>query len=148
MKKRFVPGQLSAYPDLLNRYLVAKIQTTVYKAPPFLLLATRTDAASSSCDMNLTTAPSDGDAQAKLKRCRFSLSEQIIWTEPLRGIIPLTEMEAADKLAIGGLSNTAERVERSHMVFEFGKASAPPFVNFFTTTPRNTQLQALLMRHG
>ena len=32
---------MAAYPDLLNRYLVAKIQMAVYKAPPFLLSASK-----------------------------------------------------------------------------------------------------------
>lgn len=55
-----------------------------------------------------------------MKRCRFSFTEQIIWTEPLRGTIPLTEKEIADNLAIGGPRNTADSVGRLHVVKEFG----------------------------
>ena len=34
--KRFVSGQLAAYPNLLNRYLDVKIQMAIYKAWPIL----------------------------------------------------------------------------------------------------------------
>lgn len=121
IKKRFVSGQLSAYRDLLNIFLVAKIQPAVYKAPPFLLSVARPDKPGSPGDAPLTSATTDVAAQATLKRCRFSLSEQIISTETLRGIIPLTERDEADNLAIAGLRNTADRVGRLQMVSEFGK---------------------------
>lgn len=100
---------------------MANIQKAVYEAPPFLLSATRPDAVSTTCDNEHSDTTTAGAAQAKLKRCRFSFSEQIIWTEPLCGAIPLTEKEIADNIAIGGLRNTAESVGRLHMVAQFRK---------------------------
>ena len=120
MRQRYISGQLSAYPDLLNRYLVTMIQMAVYRAPPFLLSATRPDVVMDACSKKRRAPAIDDDTQAKMKRCRFSFSEQILWTEPLRGTIPLTAKEIADNLAIGGLRNTAESVGRIHMVKQFG----------------------------
>ena len=60
------------------------------------------------------------ETQSKLNICRFSFSEHIIWTEPLRGTIPLTDKEIADNFAIGGLRNTADSVNRLHIVRNFG----------------------------
>ena len=99
---RFISAQLAAYPDLLNRYLVAKILMAIYTTPPVQLSAPKTD--------NSET----------LKRCRFSFAERITWSEPLRGTIPLTDKEIADNLAIGGLRNAADSVDRLHLVKQYG----------------------------
>ena len=120
VSKRYISGQLPAYPDLLNRYLAAKIQMAVYRAPPFLLSATRPDVITDACSKKRRAPAVKDDTQEKLKRCRFSFTEQITWTEPLRGTIPLPEKEIADNLATAGLRNTAENVGRLHMVKQFG----------------------------
>lgn len=120
MRKRYISGQRSAYPDLLNRYLVAKTQMPVYRAPPSLLSATRPAVVMDACSKKSRAPAIDDDTQAKMKRCRYIFSEQILWAEPLRGNMPLTEKEIADNLAIGGLLNTAESVGRLHMVKQFG----------------------------
>ena len=119
-----------------------------------MLSATRTDAANNTCDKELSAATTGEDAQAKLKRCHFSSSEQIIWTEPLRGTIPLTEKEIAGNMAFGGSHNSAEGVDRLHMVPQFGKRlgiSLYIYIYIFVncvTTPRNIQLGALPGRPG
>ena len=51
----------------------------------------------------------------------FQFSEKIIWTEPLRGPIPLTEREEADAIGIGGLRIALDRIGRLQMVAAFGK---------------------------
>ena len=94
----YVSAALAAYPDLLNRYLTAKIRAAMYRAAP-------------GAALSLALSPTE-DAESKLKRARFSFREQITWLEPLRGTIPLTDKEAADNLAIGGLRHTAESVGR------------------------------------
>ena len=43
VSNRYTSDRMAAYPDLLNRYLVAKIQMAVYRAPPFLLSVSRPD---------------------------------------------------------------------------------------------------------
>ena len=51
-----------------------------------------------------------------MKRCRFSFSEKIIWTEPLRGTTPLTEREEEDAIAIAGLRNAPDSIGRLQVV--------------------------------
>ena len=72
-RKRYASERLVAHPDLLNRYLVAKIQRAVYRAPPFLLTASRPDVVTDA-DKKKRQAPTTIDGtQSKLKRCRFRL---------------------------------------------------------------------------
>ena len=140
---------MAAYPDLLNRYLVAKIQMAVYKASPLLLFASRstpetlapatTVTPNENCVKDIGHPTIRGghcpdtqdrrellggraseidteETESKLAKCRLRFSEHIIWTEPLRGTIPLTEYEIANNLAIGGLGNTADSVSRLQTV--------------------------------
>ena len=120
VSKKYTSERTAAYPDLLIRYLVAKIQMAVYRAPPFLLSALRPDVFTVADKTKRRAPPTMEDTQSKLKRCRFRFTEQIIWTEPLRGTTPLTEKEIANNLAIGGLRNTADSVSRLHVVRDFG----------------------------
>ena len=113
---------------------MAKLQMAVYRAPPFLLSATRPDVVMDGCSMELRAPAIDDDTQAKMKRCRFSFTEQIVWAELLRGAIPLTGKEIADNLAIGGLRNTAESVGRLHMVKQFGTGLGGTFQKHSVST--------------
>ena len=75
---------LAAYPDLLNRYLVAAISISVRKLPqmtsPVMLPTT-------------SIAPRP-------------FAEAILWQTPLRGIMERTDKEKADDLAIMGVCET------------------------------------------
>ena len=76
-----------AYPDLLKRYLATKLKLAMATAAP----RNQTASVDSTADT----------ASAHLPQARFSFAEQITWRTPLRGMIPPTEKEAADKLAVG-----------------------------------------------
>ena len=118
------------FPDLLKRFLAAKLQHAGYTAIITNNKITKRKPCTAKANdvSNKRPAPADtiDDAteqnirDATLKRIRFSFSEQITFTEPLRGDLQLTQKEIADSLAIGGLRNTAASVGRLHMVTEFG----------------------------
>ena len=66
---------------------------------------------------DIGTAPT---ADTAMKRMRYSFSEKVTFTQPLRGTIPLTDKEIADRMAIGGLRNAPDSVSRLHTVAAFG----------------------------
>ena len=82
------------------------------------------------------------------KRIRYGFAEQVTFTEPLRGTIPLTEKEVADSLAIGGLRNTAASVGRLHMVTQFGAKLGQELRTLMPGTLTIMRQQPLLSRHG
>ena len=113
------------HPVLLQRFLLAKLRLAIRTAVPLWLTGSLPDG-----DGTITPAqtsptrkrPCDSkDPEAILKRCRYSFSERIVWTEPLRGRIDPTDKEKQDALAIGGLRNAADSVSRLHTVAAFGK---------------------------
>ena len=55
----------------------------------------------------VTDKPAEQQAAA-----RYSFNERITWKTPLRGLIPHTEKDAADHLAVGGLRDAADSVGR------------------------------------
>jgi len=86
----YVSEGLSAYPDLLNKYIVAKIVKailTVRQAGP-------------------TFARPVLDQSAAMVHSSFK--EKVHWRDPLKGALEPTDKDKADAAAIGGLRNTSE----------------------------------------
>ena len=118
------------YPDVFNRYVVAKLRMAISRTRPLLLSGSLPDdiestsailgGASGKRQMQQSAALTS-EAQPKLKRCRFSFSEKMIWPEPLRGAIPLTDKEAADNLSIGVFAT----VRRASADFTKSRSSVP-----------------------
>jgi hypothetical protein len=97
----FVSAKLAAYPDLLNRYLVAKLSAAINVLPKQSLKR--------PSPVILDKAPA-----------HRTFTEAIAWRQRLRGIVEPDAKEMADMLAIGGLRNAADSVGRLHTVQAFG----------------------------
>ena len=98
----YVSEGLAAYPELLNKYLVAKLVMAVrvlLQAGPLFA----------------RTAPEQPAARAQAV-----FTESVQWRDPLRGAIQPTDKEQADAVAIGGLRDTAESLSRLTYVAEYG----------------------------
>lgn len=112
------------YPDLLNRYLVAKIIKAVEanrKARPSpVILPLRED----DQELNVKQADTTNDPTAPQAIARFSFSEAIRWQNPTGGQTEKTAKQIADSLAIGGLRNTAWSVNKMQYLYSSGSKSA------------------------
>ena len=90
----YISEGLAAYPDLLNRFIVAKIRKAIYQViqsgPTFA-----------------RPAPDDSAVKA-----HAIFKEKLHWRDPLKGLLEPTAKDKADEAAIGGLRNTAESVGR------------------------------------
>jgi hypothetical protein len=114
----FVSATLAAYPDLLNRFLVAKLCSA---------LAASTVQPFRQSPVLLPVAPRN-------------FSETIEWRQRLRGTVEIDDKSKADLLAIGGLRNAAESVSRLFTVQEFGSSMgndlrALLLANYASSTP-------------
>ena len=105
--KGYIGDDLRMRPKLLNRCMAAVIDLAMFRAVPVLLSASGSNP--------------NRDNNPNMTIARFSFSEKLKWTEPLRGIEGSTDKEIQDKLAIGGLRDAAQSVARLHTVAEFGK---------------------------
>ena len=106
----FVSAGLAAYPDMLNRYIVAKFALALEKA-----------AAAGGWAQELWRVQHPPKPKSTPETvARFSFSEQIAWQNPLAGPLEPTEREKADKMAIGGMRNTSESVGKLSFLSQFG----------------------------
>ncbi len=97
---KYVSASLAAYPDLLNRYLVCKLCSSL---PALVARPAR------SSTVMLVAAPR-------------SFSEDIVWRQRLRGNVGDDDKTLADAMAIGGLRNAAASVSRLHTLQAFGSS--------------------------
>ena len=98
----YVSEGLAAYPDLLNRFIVAKLRKATYQVrqsgPTF-------------------ARPIPEDTAAKAAQI---FREKLQWRDPLKGIMEPTDKDKADEAAIGGLRNTVNSVNRLSFTAAFG----------------------------
>lgn len=105
----FVSGSLTAYPDLLNRYLVAKLILGIAAVMGRLAIP------NSKRQKTLET----GQPRNRLVDHQ-GIKEKLRWHNPLRGVLLPTDKEQADALAIGWLRNSADSVARLAFTVTFG----------------------------
>ena len=86
----YVSEGLSAYPDLLNRFITAKITKAIYivrqDGPTF-------------------ARPNPEQPAAK---AHAAFKDKLQWRDPLKGLLDPTYKDKADDASIGGLRNTSE----------------------------------------
>ena len=107
-------------PALLNRFIAARLQQAAFSPMAKRKHQHQEDGNEYSANPgseDIGTAPT---ADTAMKRMRCSFSEKVTFTQPLRGTIPLTDKEIADKMAIGGLRNAPDSVSRLQTVAAFG----------------------------
>ena len=98
----YVSESLSAYPDLLNENIVAKLR----KAGHIVMQAGPTFA---------RPAPEQPAARAQA-----SFKESVHWRDPLRGAVEPTDKDKADAIAIDGLRNTSESLGKLSFTSAYG----------------------------
>ena len=108
------------YPDLLRRFLAAKLSTVVYTQALSELKPAEGKHKRLAAQVTGDPPPDQVQRDLTQKRIRYSFAERVTFTEPLRGSLPLTQKEIEDSMAIGGLRNTAASVSRLHKVTQFG----------------------------
>ncbi len=96
----YVSAQLAAYPDLLNRYLVAKLAAGIANAAAQPRMAS---------PIMMNVAPRN-------------FSEDIEWRQRLRGAVEVDAKAEANHRAIGGMRNAAQALGKLHTVQAFGLA--------------------------
>ena len=104
----FVSGSLAAYPDLLNRYLVAKLILGIAAVMGRLAIP------NSKRQKTLETGSLETVWSTQ------GIKEKFVGSNPLRGVLLPTDKEQADALAIGGLRNSADSVARLSFTAAFG----------------------------
>lgn len=139
----WVTSKLAAYPDLLNRYLVSKLveavercatptvhhgsQSKRHKSVRNSVGAQQTpeevEAIRASVpwpDANPKNADVPFEAADPQAVAKFAFSESIRWRNPTGGQADRTDKQVADAMAIGGLRNTAESVNKMHHLAQVG----------------------------
>ena len=118
--QRFLCRSTTEYPDLLRRFLAAKLSTVVYTQALSELKPAEGKHKRLAAQVTGDPPPDQVQRDLTQKRIRYSFAERVTFTEPLRGSLPLTQKEIEDSMAIGGLRNTAASVSRLHTVTQFG----------------------------
>ena len=111
----YVSEGLSAYPDLLNRFIAAKITKAIYivrqDGPTF-------------------ARPNPEQPAAK---AHAAFKDKLQWRDPLKGMLEPTDKDKADAASIGGLRNKSEALESipspQHMASSSAKFSRRPWTS-------------------
>ena len=98
----YVSEGLAAYPDLLNRFIVAKLTKAIHTVHQ-------------SCPTFARPL-----AEQPAIKAHASFKETLQWRDPLKGLMEPTDKDKADDASIGGLRNTVEALTKLSFTAAYG----------------------------
>ena len=114
----YVSESLAAYPDLLNRFIVAKISKAIYTVHQSGPIFAR---------------PNPEQPAAK---AHAAFKETLQWRDPLKGLLEPTDKDKADDASIGGLRNTSDALSKLSFTAAYGLKLGECLKKNFGRAPR------------